>query len=309
MTRARPEPVDALGIYLAEMARYPLLSAKEEIALTAQYERGRAAKRQLAATSAPDAQKRRQLETAVVRGEQARQRLIKCNLRLVVSVAKRYLRCGLPLLDLVQEGNVGLIEAVNRFDYRRGNRFSTFAVWWIRQTVHRAVENQARLIRLPAGINGELYCLRKASDTLASRLNRHPTPQELAEQMNVSPRRIRRLLRWNGRVLSLEMPIGDQEGRTLADVVPNRDSPPLEETIARQQLRDSLHDAIEACLRPREQEVLCLRFGLDGGDSQTLGEVAQKYGVTRERVRQIEVRALRRLRRASIQNKLRRAWV
>lgn len=240
-------------------------------------------------------------------GEQARQRLIECNLRLVIKVTKRYLRCGLPLGDLIQEGNIGLMKAANRFDHRRKFRFATYAVWWIRQAVHQAVVNQARLIRLPIGMNSELYRLRKASDALESRLNRRPTPQELAEQMDASARRIRRLLRWNRRVLSLEMPIGDPEGHTLADVIPDRDTPPLEETIARQQLRDSLHDLMAACLRPREQEVLCLRFGFNG-DSQTLEKVAQKYGVTREQVRQIEVRALR-LRRASVQNKLRRAWI
>jgi RNA polymerase primary sigma factor len=308
MTQAEQEPVDVLGVYLTQMARYPLLSAEEEIALARQYETGRTAKREILGISASDAQKRRQLKTAVARGEWARQRLIKCNLRLVVSVAKRYLRCGLPLADLVQEGNIGLMEAVERFDYRRGFRFATHAVWWIRQAVHRAVTNQGRLIRLPAGTNGELFRLRRAHEDLVSQLNRRPTLQELAEQMNESARKIRRLMQWDRRVLSLEMPIGDAEDRTLADVIFDRDAPSLEETIARQQLRDSLHNLMAGCLRPREREVLCLRFGLNGGDSQTLEQVAQKYGVTRERVRQIEMRALQRLRRASVQNKLRDAW-
>jgi RNA polymerase primary sigma factor len=157
-------------------------------------------------------------------------------------------------------------------------------------------------------VNGELFRLRRAHEDLVSQLNRRPKLQELAEQMNESARKIRRLMQWDRRVLSLEMPIGDAEDRTLADVIFDRDAPSLEETIARQQLRDSLHNLMAACLRPREREVLSLRFGLNGGDSQTLDQVAQKYGVTRERMRQIEVRALRRLRRASVQNKLRDAW-
>jgi len=211
MTQAEQEPVDVLGVYLTQMARYPLLSAEEEIALARQYETGRTAKRQVLGISASDAQKRRQLETAVARGEWARQRLIKCNLRLVVSVAKRYLRCALPLADLVQEGNIGLMEAVKRFDYHRGFRFATHAVWWIRQAVHRAVTNQGRLIRLPAGTNGALFRLRRAHEDLVSQLNRRPTLQELAEQMNQSAKKIRRLMQWDRMVLSLEMPIGDAE--------------------------------------------------------------------------------------------------
>jgi len=202
MTRGEQEPVGVLDVYLTQMARYPLLSAEEEVALARQYETGRTAKRQVLGISASDGQKRRQLEMAVSRGERARQRLIKCNLRLVVSVAKRYLRCGLPLADLVQEGNIGLMEAVERFDHRRGFRFSTYAVWWIRQAVHRAVANQGRLIRLPVGVNSELFRLRRAHEDLVSQLNRRPTPQELAEKMNQSARKIRRLMRWDRRALS-----------------------------------------------------------------------------------------------------------
>jgi RNA polymerase primary sigma factor len=310
MTGVEQKTADALGIYLAEITRYPLLSPEEEIALAKQYQRGKAAKHQLAEMSEPDAQKRWQLETAAARGERARQRLTRCNLRLVISVAKRYLGCGLPLVDLVQEGNIGLMEAVKRFDHRRGFRFSTYAVWWIRQAVHRAVANQARLIRLPVGLNSEIYRLRRTSDALTSQLKRHPTSQELAEQMDASARRVRRLMKWSRTVLSLETPIGDPaEGRTLADVVPDRDTPPLEETVARQQLREGLYDMMAACLNAREREILCSRFGLNGRDAHTLGEVAHEFGITRQRVRQIALRALRRLRRASIQNKLKTAWI
>jgi RNA polymerase primary sigma factor len=309
MRKARPELADALSIYLAEMTNYPLLGAEEEITLASQYERGKTAKRQLAESPVSDVQKRQQLEMALVRGERARQRLINCNLRLVISVAKRYMHCGLPLADLVQEGNVGLMEAVDRFDHRRGFRFSTHAVWWIRQAVSRAVANQARLIRLPVGVNGELFRLRRAREALVSRLNRRPTLQELASQMNKSARKVKGLIRWERGVLSLEMPVGDSESRALADMVPDQEAPPLEEVIANQQLRDSLHNVMAACLRPREQAVLCRRFGLDGRGSQTLTEIAQEFEVSRERVRQIEVRALRRLRRACVQNKLRETWI
>jgi RNA polymerase primary sigma factor len=208
----------------------------------------------------------------------------------------------------VQEGNIGLMEAVDRFDYRRGVRFATYAVWWIRQAVQRAVASQSRLIHLPVGVNDDVHRLLKKSRELESRLARRPTAEELAEHMGDSVRRIQRLMEWNRVVLSLEMPVGDQEGSELADLIPDRETPPVEETIARQQLRESVHDAMAACLRPREREILRMRFGLDGSERRTLAEVAQKIGVTRERVRQIEVRALRRLRRASVQNKLRIAW-
>ena len=296
-------------IYMAEMGRYPLLSKDEEIALAERYERGRAAKEQLSEMAVPDPQERQKLEAAARQGAQARQRMIRCNLRLVISVAKHYAGRGLPFEDLVQEGNVGLIEAVERYDPRRGTRFSTHAVWWIKQTVSRAIENQARTVRLPVHVSTGLHHLRRVSDGLESRLQRRPTRLETAEQMGISLRKVRRLLQWQRKVVSLNAPVGDQEGSELADLVQDEDVPLIEEALAQRQLWDSVHDAMAAQLSPREQQVLHLRFGLDGGQARTLEQVAEMFGVTRERVRQIEARALRRLRRASVRHKeLREAW-
>lgn len=296
--------------YMAEMGRYPLLSKEEEIVLAERYERGRTAKEQISEMVAFDLQERQELEAAVRRGDQARQRMIRCNLRLVISVAKHYGGRGLPFEDLVQEGNVGLIEAVERYDPRRGTRFSTYAVWWIRQTVSRAIGNQARTVRLPVHVSTELHHLRRVSNQLESCLHRRPTRQEMAEQMGVSLRRVRRLSQWQHKALSLNAPVGDREDSELADLVQDKDVPLIEETFARRQLRESVHDVMEAQLSAREQQILHLRFGLDGGPSRTLAQVAERVGVTRERVRQIETRALRRLRRASVRHKdLREAWI
>ena len=296
-------------IYMTDMRAYPLLGEEEEVALAERYERGRAAKERLLEATAPDPRERRELETAVRRGEQARQRMIRCNLRLVISVAKRYVGRGLSFEDLVQEGNVGLIEAVERYDPRKGNRFSTYAVWWIKQTVARAVENQGRTVRLPVHVSTELHHLRQASDKLESRLQRRPTREEMAEQVGMSLRKVCKLLQWQHKVLSLSTPVGDEGDSELADFVQDEDVPPIEETFVHRQLRESVQDVMAAQLSPREQRVLHLRFGLDGGQAHTLGQVAEIFGVTRERVRQIEARALRRLRHASVRHKaLGEAW-
>jgi RNA polymerase primary sigma factor len=293
---------------MAEMGQYPLLSEEEEIALAERYERGRAARERLSEMVVPDPQERQELEAAVRRGEQARQRMIRCNLRLVISVAKPYVGRGLSFEDLVQEGNVGLMEAVERYDPRKGNRFSTYAVWWIKQTVSRAIENQGRTVRLPVHVSTELQHLRRVSDKLESRLQRRPTREEMAEQMGVSLRKIRRLLQWQHKVVSLSTPVGDEDSE-LADLVQDEDVPPIEEAFAHRQLRESVHDVMAAQLSRREQRILRLRFGLDGGHAHTLGQVAEIFGVTRERVRQIELRAVRRLRHAIVRHKeLREAW-
>jgi len=242
-------------------------------------------------------------------GDQARQRMIRCNLRLVISVAKHYAGRGLPFEDLVQEGNMGLIEAVERYDPRRGTRFSTYAVWWIRQAVSRSIENQSRTVRLPVHVSTQLHHLRRASSKLASRLERQPTRQEMADQMGIPLRRIRRLLQWQHKIVSLNTPVGDQQDSELADLIQDEDVPLIEETLAHRQMRERVRDMVNAQLSPREQQVLHMRFGLDGSQVHTLAQVAERAGVTRERVRQIETRALRRLRRASVQHKdLREVW-
>jgi RNA polymerase primary sigma factor len=301
--------VNTMDRYMTEIVRHSLLDAEEEVALAIQLERGRQAEHQLAEMPASDTQVRQQLEAEVKRGEKARRRLIVCNLRLVISVAKHYLNCGLPLSDLVQEGNVGLMEAVERYDHRRGLRFSTYAMWWIRQAIQRAVANHGRVIRLPARVNDELYRLRQAERSLESRLERLPTLQELAERMGMSLREVRRLVKWDRRTLSLDMPVGDEGDSHLRDFVQDQDTPPTEDIVARHQLRQVVQEVLDARLRPREQEVLRMRFGLDGSEGLTLKQVAQKLGITRERVRQIEARALRRLRHVHTWHQLKEAWV
>ena len=300
--------MNVVQLYMTEVGRHPLLSAEEEVVLAKQYALGREAACQLASADT-DESEHEQLKAAVAQGNQARQRLIRCNLRLVVSVAKQYLGCGLPFSDLMQEGNIGLMEAVERYDHRRGTRFSTYAVWWIRQSVQRAVANYGRTIRLPIQVNDRLYRLRQAQRKLEGKLGRRPTVHELAQYMELTPKRIRRLLVWNRQTLSLEMPVGEEGDGELGDWVPDQKNPPLEEVTARHQMEDSVHDVLSERLRPREKTVLQMRFGLDGSEEQTLKQVAEKLGVTRERVRQIEARALRRLRHVGTRHELREAWI
>lgn len=294
---------------MQEMGRYPLLSEEEEIELAAQYQQGRAAGERLARADELEEQERRDLEDAAARGDQARRRMIRCNLRLVISTAKQYSGSGLPFDDLIQEGNVGLIEAVERFDPTRGTRFSTYAVWWIKQAIYRAITNEGRTVRLPAHVADRLRNMRRASRVLESRLGREPTIAELAEQMGVQAHMVRRLQRWQRRVLSLNMPVGDEGESELADFVEDQQAPALEELLHDQQLRERLRELVSARLSPREQRILRLRFGLDGDEPQTLEELAEDMGVTRERIRQIERRALRRLRHAGVRSRgLWEAW-
>jgi RNA polymerase primary sigma factor len=295
--------LSALDIYMQEMGRYPLLSEEEEIELASQYQQARAAREQLARGDELEEQERCDLDRIIARGDEARRRMIRCNLRLVIGTAKQYSGSGLLLDDLIQEGNVGLIEAVERFDPTRGTRFSTYAVWWIKQAIQRAVTNKGRTVRLPAHIADQLRVMRRASRALESRLSREPTDRELAKQMGIGTRAVRRLQRWQRRVLSLNMPVGEEGESELADFVEDRQAPSLEELLHDQQLRRQVRELISARLSPREQRILSLRFGLDGNERQTLEEVAEDMGVTRERIRQIERRALRRLRQAVVRSR------
>jgi RNA polymerase primary sigma factor len=298
-----------MDLYMADVTRYPLLSAEQEIALAQQYERGRAAERQLDETSRLSISKQRELGSVVEEGERARQRLICCNLRLVVSMAHKYARLGLPLIDLVQEGNIGLIEAVQRYDPDQGFRFATYAGWWIQQTIRRALTNKGRLIRRPAHVNKELQRLRSVSREIEARQSRRPTPQELSERLSMPVHKIRRLLRLQQRrVLSLQMPLGDDRDSELGDLIADPDTLPMEEICAQRHLRASVQDVVASHLPPREQQVLRMRFGLDGSEDRTLQQIANTLHISRERVRQIEARALRRLRYARARHELQKIW-
>jgi RNA polymerase primary sigma factor len=287
----------AEAMYLREIARHDLLTAQEEVCLAQQLERGRAAATQLVATASRSSMYRLELERLTADGAAARLRLIECNLRLVVSIARRYLGRGLSLLDLVQEGNVGLQVGVDKYDWRRGFRLSTYVYWWIRQAITRAITDQGRAIRLPAHTVELLQRIARAEADLATELRREPTVDEVAQYLDLDPLPIYDVLRAARRPLSLEAPLGDTDDLTRADMLADdmmvdhvTSSAEAADLAAR--LERALHE-----LPPRERLVLRLRFGLDRGYGRTLAEVGAELGVTRERVRQIEATGLAELRR------------
>jgi RNA polymerase primary sigma factor len=309
MVRTGAGTANAMDLYMADMTQYPLLTAEQEIALAQQYERGRVAEQQLRDSSSIGASELEALRAAVKKGEQARCCMIRCNLRLVVSMALGYAGLGLPLDDLVQEGSIGLMEAVERYDPDRGFRFATYAGWWIKQGIRRALTNKGRLVRLPAHVLQDLYRLRQTSKELESRFDRRPTSKELAENLGMRLTKIRQLLRLQRRrMLSLQMPVGDEGDSELADVIPNPNAPAMEDVYAQHHLRQSVRDVVTSRLSPREQKVVAMRFGLDGREGSTLKQIADALDLSRERVRQIEARALRRLRRGETRLKLHNAW-
>jgi RNA polymerase primary sigma factor len=289
---------DTGAMYLREIGNHELLSAAEEVALGQTLEAGVAAAAELAeATLALDPARRAELEDLVEAGQRARQRLIECNLRLVVSVARRYLGRGLSFLDLVQEGNIGLQIGVDKYDWRRGFRFSTYVYWWIRQSVTRAIADQSRTIRLPVHITEALGRTARGERELTCQLGREPTLEELAAHVDVEPSRIREI-RHAARVpLSLETPVGEDGDVTRGDLIGDENaSDAVRASVEANDLSERLAAAIDE-LHPRERQVLRMRFGLDRGDERTLGEISNELGVSRERVRQIETEALGKLRR------------
>jgi len=285
---------DSIGLYLKEMARVPLLTTQEEIKLAKLLERGEAAQRRLSKDGhAPE--ERRKLERAIDEGRVAREHLIKANTRLVVSIAKKYMGRGVPFLDLIQEGNLGLMKAVEKFDYRRGYRFSTYATWWIRQTITRAIADQGRTIRVPVHMSDRIRRLYKAARHLEQERGRKPTPEEIAEELKLEPRKVRWMLRVSWRPLSLEKPVGEEEDNELGSFIEDDNTPTPTQSAYEHLLKEKMEEVL-ATLTPREARILRLRFGLVDGRSYTLEEVGQKFGLTRERIRQIEGKALRRLR-------------
>ena len=267
---------DPVRMYLKEIGKVPLLSAEEEIELAQRMEQG---------------------------DESAKKRLAEANLRLVVSIAKRYVGRGMLFLDLIQEGNLGLIKAVEKFDYRKGYKFSTYATWWIRQAITRAIADQARTIRIPVHMVETINKLIRVSRQLLQELGREPSPEEIAEEMNMSVERVREILKISQEPVSLETPIGEEEDSHLGDFIQDDNVPVPADAAAFTMLKEQLEDVLST-LTDREQKVLRLRFGLDDGRARTLEEVGKEFNVTRERIRQIEAKALRKLRHPSRSRKL-----
>ncbi|HJS28896.1 MAG TPA: sigma-70 family RNA polymerase sigma factor [Anaerolineales bacterium] len=289
-------PVDTVGMYLREMSRVPLLEIEEELDLAVRIDRAKKAKRALSKLngSATPA-KHNELERRIQDGQRAREHLIKANTRLVVSIAKKYIGRGVPLLDLIQEGNLGLMKAVEKYDYKRGFRFSTYATWWIRQTITRAIAEQGRTIRVPVHMIDRIRQLFKAAQELEQTLGRPPSTEELAEELEMEPRKVQWMLKVSWLPLSLESPIGDDEDSELGMFVEDNASPTPTQVAYQNMLQEKIEEVL-ATLSPREARILRLRFGLENGRSYTLEEVGKKFGLTRERIRQIEGKALRRLR-------------
>jgi RNA polymerase primary sigma factor len=287
---------DTVGLYLKEMARVPLLTSEEEIDLAKQYERGLLAGQTIEqANGNLSTEERETLLKVVDSGHDARDHLIKANTRLVVSIAKKYMGRGVPFLDLIQEGNLGLMKAVEKFDYQRGYRFSTYATWWIRQTITRAIADQGRTIRVPVHMSDRIRQLYKTTRELEQSYGRKPTPEEIANELGMEPRKVQWMLRVSWRPLSLEHPVGEEEDSELGSFIEDDTSPTPNESAHDNLLREKVEEML-ATLTPREARILRLRFGLHNGRSYTLEEVGQKFGLTRERIRQIEGKALRRLR-------------
>ncbi|HBY98633.1 MAG TPA: hypothetical protein DEP84_32590 [Chloroflexi bacterium] len=287
---------DPISLYLQEISAIPLLTAEEEVTLAIAMERGRAAAGQLEqAGSLMTEEERLALHRRYHEGERARHHLINANFRLVVSIAKRYVGRGVAFLDLIQEGNLGLIRAVEKFDYRRGNKFSTCATWWIRQSVTRAIADQSRTIRLPVYMCERLSHLGRASRDLAQQLGREPTIEELAVGMGLTSKQVEHLIRIRQYPLSLEMPVGEEQDAQLSDFLEDNSVPTPSDAATYTLLREQMEEIL-AALSPREGRVLQLRFGLKDGRQHSLEEVGRRFGVTRERIRQIEARALRKLR-------------
>lgn len=306
---------DPVRMYLKEIGKVPLLSADEEIELAQKMEAGSVAvekipllKDRLAETG--DEQEKEEIQAEIKalqldvdRGSDAKKRLAEANLRLVVSIAKRYVGRGMLFLDLIQEGNLGLIKAVEKFDYRKGYKFSTYATWWIRQAITRAIADQARTIRIPVHMVETINKLIRVSRQLLQELGREPTPEEIAEEMKMPVERVREILKISQEPVSLETPIGEEEDSHLGDFIKDDNVPVPADAATFTLLKEQLEEVL-GTLTEREQKVLTLRFGLEDGRARTLEEVGKEFNVTRERIRQIEAKALRKLRHPSRSRKL-----
>jgi RNA polymerase primary sigma factor len=294
---------DSVRLYLQEIGETDLLTMQEEVWLAKRMERGKLAEETLQ-LGLYSTEERSSLEADKVDGELARAHLIRANLRLVVSVAKKYVGRGLSFLDLIQEGNIGLMKATDKFDYKRGYKFSTYATWWIRQAITRAISDQSRTIRLPVHVGETINRVKKTGHRLQQILEREPTQEEIARAMDVSDDKVRQVLDVSRHPVSLEAPVGQDGDAFLGDFIEDDSMPHPLEMAAQELLKSQIGDALSK-LTERERKIIVLRFGLEDGRFRTLEEVGREFGITRERIRQIEAKALRKLRHPSYSRKLR----
>ena len=293
---------DAVELYLREATRVPLLTAKEEGELAQRIELGRMAQDEIARGNTTPT-RIKELRHLIEDGWAAREHLIRANARLVISVAKKYIGRGVPFLDLIQEGNIGLMRAAKKFDYRRGFKFSTYATWWIRQAITRALAEHSRTIRLPVYMGDQVSKMLRVQHQLQQRLGRAPTKNELAEALEIPVGKVEQLIAATRQPISLETPVGEEDDEALGDFIEDRDSPNPEEVATQTLMHEDLEEML-AILPPRELRILQLRYGLLDGQALTLNEVGRKMGVTRERARQLEAQALSRLRNPMAQHRL-----
>lgn len=300
---AEAEVNDLVRLYFNEAASVPLLTAEEEVKLAKSMERGRKARTKLAAEGLTEDQ-RSKLVINIQDGWASRQHLIVANSRLVISIAKKNMGRGLPLIDLIQEGNIGLMRAAKKFDYRRGFKFSTYATWWIRQAITRAISNKSRTIRIPAHMGDKISKLMRTKNLMKQQLHREPSMEELAESLEIPPQEVELIIKAAYQPHSLETPIGNEEDSVLGELIEDDSAPSPEDSTTQTMMQEDLAKAIDETLPLREARILRLRFGMDDGKIHSLSDVGRKLGVTRERVRQIEAQALRKLRDPRVRQRL-----
>src|SRR5262245_38274118 len=298
---------DPVGLYFRQMAQEPLLTAQEEIELAKRIEMGKEARRSLHRPGARELYGQAwivHMDRLIQDGQFAREHLGRANTRLVVSIAKRYMGQGLPFPDLIQEGNVGLMRAVDKYDYKRGNRFSTYATWWIRQAITRALAQKTRTIRIPLHMTERIRQMYRTAQSLEQSLGRRPAPEEIAAEMDLPADTIRSMMDASQHAIALERPVGDDGDSEFGDFIEDQDSPSPVESATQHLLQETIEEVLSE-LTPRQSHILRLRFGLGGGEPHTLEEIANKFGLSRERIRQLEKEALRRLRHPRLAHNLR----